>query len=96
MQEVQPDATNEVQPFLAFAQSILPQTELRAAITAAWHRPETECLPMLLPLARRGRGAGRPCTLAARLVQGLRDAPVASGVAALVQEFSLPARKAWR
>ena len=38
MQEVQPDATNEVQPFLAFAQSILPQTELRAAITAAWHR----------------------------------------------------------
>src|SRR5258708_14666794 len=41
-----------VQPFLEFAQSILPQTPLRAAITAAWHRPEPECLPVLLPLAR--------------------------------------------
>ena len=95
MQEVQPDATNEVQPFLAFAQSILPQTELRAAITAAWHRPETECLPMLLPLARTEDAAQADAvrTLAARLVQGLRDAPVASGVAALVQEFSLSSQE---
>jgi RHH-type proline utilization regulon transcriptional repressor/proline dehydrogenase/delta 1-pyrroline-5-carboxylate dehydrogenase len=95
MQEVQPDATNEVQPFLAFAQSILPQTELRAAITAAWHRPETECLPCCCRW--RAETRRRPTVHAGpRLVQGLRDAPVASGVAALVQEFSLPARKAWR
>ena len=33
--EVQPQAQHEVQPFLEFAQSILPQTPLRAAITAA-------------------------------------------------------------
>ncbi len=85
----------EVQPFLAFAQSILPQTELRAAITAAWHRPETDCLPALLPLARTEgeEQAAKVRELATRLVQGLRDAPVTSGVAALVQEFSLSSQE---
>ena len=93
--EVQPDAPREVQPFLEFAQGILPQTELRAAITAAWHRPEPECLPMLLPLARSSdaRQAEAVQQLASQLVQGLRDAPVASGVAALVQEFSLSSQE---
>ncbi|QXL83518.1 trifunctional transcriptional regulator/proline dehydrogenase/L-glutamate gamma-semialdehyde dehydrogenase [Comamonas sp. NLF-1-9] len=83
------------QPFLAFAQSILPQTPLRGAITAAWHRPEPECLPVLLPLARAGEPAqeARVRELATRLVQGLRDAPVLSGVAALVQEFSLSSQE---
>ncbi|MBS0293303.1 MAG: trifunctional transcriptional regulator/proline dehydrogenase/L-glutamate gamma-semialdehyde dehydrogenase [Proteobacteria bacterium] len=92
---VQPNAAQEVQPFLAFAQSILPQTELRAAITAAWHRPETECLPVLLPLARTQdeQQAAKVRELATRLVQGLRDAPVTSGVAALVQEFSLSSQE---
>ena len=93
--EVQPDTPQEVQPFLEFAQGILPQTELRAAITAAWHRPEPECLPMLLPLARSSdaRQAEAVQQLASQLVQGLRDAPVASGVAALVQEFSLSSQE---
>ena len=91
----QPESAHEVQPFLEFAQSILPQTPLRAAITAAWHRPETECLPALLPLARAqdAEQAGKVRELASRLVQGLRDAPVASGVAALVQEFSLSSQE---
>ncbi len=93
--EVQPVAQQEAQPFLAFAQSILPQTPLRAAITAAWHRPETECLPALLPLARTPdeAQAAKVHELASRLVQGLRDAPVTSGVAALVQEFSLSSQE---
>ena len=88
-------APHEVQPFLHFAQSILPQTPLRAAITAAWHRPETECLPALLPLARvsDAEQAGKVHALASKLVQGLRDAPVGSGVAALVQEFSLSSQE---
>ncbi|GAA3998783.1 trifunctional transcriptional regulator/proline dehydrogenase/L-glutamate gamma-semialdehyde dehydrogenase [Comamonas faecalis] len=94
-QEVASSASSEVQPFLHFAQSVLPQTPLRAAITAAWHRPETECLPALLPLARvsDAEQATKVRELAARLVQGLRDAPVASGVAALVQEFSLSSQE---
>ena len=93
--EVQPTTAQEAQPFLAFAQSILPQTPLRAAITAAWHRPETECLPALLPLARAQdeAQAAKVRELASRLVQGLRDAPVTSGVAALVQEFSLSSQE---
>ncbi|GAB2462010.1 trifunctional transcriptional regulator/proline dehydrogenase/L-glutamate gamma-semialdehyde dehydrogenase [Comamonas humi] len=93
--EVQPVAAHEVQPFLAFAQSILPQTALRAAITAAWHRPEPECLPVLLPLARAPDDVQAEATrqLASRLVQGLRDAPAGSGVAALVQEFSLSSQE---
>ena len=44
--EVQPDAPQEVQPFLEFAQGILPQTELRAAITAS----TPVCAPMAPPL----------------------------------------------
>ena len=94
-EEAQPAAPQEAQPFLAFAQSILPQTPLRAAITAAWHRPETECLPALLPLARTQdeAQAAKVRELATRLVQGLRDAPVTSGVAALVQEFSLSSQE---
>ncbi len=93
--EVKPPAGQEVQPFLEFAQSILPQTPLRAAITAAWHRPETECVPALLPLARAqdAQQVKQVQELATRLVQGLRDAPVAGGVAALVQEFSLSSQE---
>ncbi|HMN21040.1 MAG TPA: trifunctional transcriptional regulator/proline dehydrogenase/L-glutamate gamma-semialdehyde dehydrogenase [Ottowia sp.] len=94
-EEVQPEAGHEVQPFLAFAQSVLPQTPLRAAITAAWHRPEPDCLPALLPLARADDAAqaSQVRELATRLVQGLRDAPITSGVAALVQEFSLSSQE---
>ncbi|MDR0226943.1 MAG: trifunctional transcriptional regulator/proline dehydrogenase/L-glutamate gamma-semialdehyde dehydrogenase [Burkholderiaceae bacterium] len=94
-EEVQPIASQEAQPFLVFAQSILPQTPLRAAITAAWHRPEPDCLPVLLPLARAQdeEQATKVRALATRLVQGLRDAPAGSGVAALVQEFSLSSQE---
>src|SRR5574337_1092587 len=40
------------QPFLDFAQSVLPQSVLRSAITAATRRPEPELLPLLLEQAR--------------------------------------------
>ncbi|OJU91708.1 MAG: trifunctional transcriptional regulator/proline dehydrogenase/L-glutamate gamma-semialdehyde dehydrogenase [Burkholderiales bacterium 66-5] len=92
---VQPASAQEVQPFRAFAQSILPQTPLRAAITAAWHRTEPECLAALLPQARLSDEGelAKVGALAARLVQGLRDAPVTSGVAALVREFSLSSQE---
>jgi hypothetical protein len=91
-------APHEVQPFLHFAQSILPQTPLRAAITAAWHRPETECLPALLPLARvsDAEQADKVHALAAKLVQGLRDAPWAAAWRRWCRSFPSPAKKAWR
>ncbi len=83
------------QPFLDWAQSVLPQTELRAAITAAWHRPEPECLPMLVQLARVDDAAQRAAIeqTAVHLVQGLRAKQAAGGVEALVQEFSLSSQE---
>ncbi|MBH1958104.1 MAG: bifunctional proline dehydrogenase/L-glutamate gamma-semialdehyde dehydrogenase PutA, partial [Burkholderiales bacterium] len=83
------------QPFLDWAQNVQPQTDLRAAITAAWHRPEAECLPMLVQLARTTDAGQRAATetLATRLVQGLRGKKDAGGVEALVQEFSLSSQE---
>ncbi|MBA3149674.1 hypothetical protein CB010_003100, partial [Salmonella bongori] len=40
------------QPFLEFAEQILPQSVSRAAITAAWRRPETDAVSMLMEQAR--------------------------------------------
>jgi RHH-type transcriptional regulator, proline utilization regulon repressor / proline dehydrogenase / delta 1-pyrroline-5-carboxylate dehydrogenase len=83
------------QPFLDWAQNVLPQTDLRAAITAAWHRPEPECLPMLVQLAHTADAAQRAAieALASRLVEGLRGKKDAGGVEALVQEFSLSSQE---
>ena len=49
-------------PFHAFAQSIQRQSPLRAAITAAWRRPEPECVPPLIEQASLtpARTAARP------------------------------------
>ena len=75
--------------------SMAPQTDLRAAITAAWHRPETQCLPLLVSLAQTPDAAQRAAveTLATRLVEGLRAEKDAGGVEALVQEFSLSSQE---
>ena len=51
--DIMPQAQEEShQPFLDFAEQILPQSVTRAAITAAYRRPETEAVPMLLEQAR--------------------------------------------
>ncbi len=83
------------QPFLDWAQDVLPQTEMRAAITAAWQRPEPECLPMLVQLAHVTDPAQRAAieAVATSLVEGLRSNKVSGGVEALVQEFSLSSQE---
>ncbi|MGV8804686.1 MAG: trifunctional transcriptional regulator/proline dehydrogenase/L-glutamate gamma-semialdehyde dehydrogenase [Polaromonas sp.] len=93
--EPAPPLTSAPQPFLDWAQSVLPQNDLRAAITAAWHRPEPECLPMLVQLAHTPDAAQRAGveSLATRLVQGLRNKKDSGGVEALVQEFSLSSQE---
>ncbi len=63
------------------------------AITAAYRRPETECLPLLIaPATSTTQGVQ---TLATRLVQALRDKrhKKTSGVEALVQEYSLSSQE---
>ena len=89
------EATASVQPFLDWAQNVLPQSDLRAAITAAWHRPEPECLPMLVQLAHSTDDAQRASVeaVASRLVEGLRSRTDSGGVEALVQEFSLSSQE---
>ncbi len=83
------------QPFLDWAQNVLPQTEMRAAITAAWHRPEPECLPMLVQLAHVTDPDQRAAIeeVATSLVEGLRSNKDSGGVEALVQEFSLSSQE---
>ena len=75
-------AVPSAQPFLDWAQSVLPQTDLRAAITAAWHRPEAQCLPMLVQLAHTADAAQRAAIeeVATELVEGLRGKRDAGGV----------------
>lgn len=73
-------------PFQAFAQSLKPQTPLRAAITAAYRRPEPECLPPLIELATLPpEVTTRARALARELVGKLREkAAEGVGVAALI------------
>lgn len=70
---VEPDEDGAAHPFLDFAQNVQPQSVLRAAITAAYRRPEPECVPFLLGQARLPANlAGDVQALAAKLVETLR------------------------
>jgi RHH-type proline utilization regulon transcriptional repressor/proline dehydrogenase/delta 1-pyrroline-5-carboxylate dehydrogenase len=76
-------------PFDAFQAEIKPdQTPLRAAITAAYRRDETEAVQWLLAQGARPSADAKP--LAHRLVSSVRAKRTrASGVDALMHEFSL-------
>ncbi|QKJ87548.1 Bifunctional protein PutA [Paramixta manurensis] len=86
------------QPFLDFAEQILPQSVARAAITSAWRRPETEAVSMLLEQARLPAGqAEKTRQLAWTLADKLRHQKNAGGragmVQSLLQEFSLSSQE---
>ncbi|HKS35452.1 MAG TPA: trifunctional transcriptional regulator/proline dehydrogenase/L-glutamate gamma-semialdehyde dehydrogenase, partial [Enterobacteriaceae bacterium] len=86
------------QPFLDFAEQILPQSVARAAITSAWRRPETEAVPMLLEQARLPQPiAEQAHKLAYQLADKLRHQKNAGGragmVQGLLQEFSLSSQE---
>ena len=81
-------------PFHAFAQSIQPQTPLRAAITAAWRRPEPECLPPLIEQAKLTPArTARARALATRLVEALREKTPSGGVEGLIHEYALSSQE---
>ncbi|HYR68035.1 MAG TPA: hypothetical protein VEP47_17980, partial [Reyranella sp.] len=81
-------------PFHAFAQSIRPQSPLREAITAAWRRPETECLPSLLEQASLPPAQTvRARALATRLVEALREKTPSGGVEGLIHEYALSSQE---
>lgn len=78
--------------FFAFGQEVQPQSVLRAAITAAYRRPEPECVPLLLGHARMPQRE-KIQALATKLVQALREKRRGGGVEALIQEFSLSSQE---
>ncbi|MFK0313283.1 trifunctional transcriptional regulator/proline dehydrogenase/L-glutamate gamma-semialdehyde dehydrogenase [Pseudomonas sp. NPDC090233] len=94
--EIQPDHAHQC--FLEFAESILPQSVLRSAITAAYRRPEQEVIPMLLEQARLSAPLAEATNkLAAGIAEKLRNQKSAGGragiVQGLLQEFSLSSQE---
>ena len=90
--DTQPEESH--QPFLDFAEQILPQSVTRSAVTAAWRRPETDAVPMMLEQARLPAAlAEKTHQLAYQLADKLRHQKGATGragmVQSLLQEFSL-------
>ncbi|MDU7871096.1 MAG: proline dehydrogenase family protein, partial [Pantoea sp.] len=86
------------QPFLDFAEQILPQSVTRSTVTAAWRRPETDAVPMLLEQARLPAAlAEKTHQLAYQLADKLRHQKGATGragmVQSLLQEFSLSSQE---
>src|SRR3954470_10739145 len=78
---VEHDEDGAAHPFLEFAQNVQPQSVLRAAITAAYRRPEPECVPFLLGQARLpAKLAGDVEAMASKLVETLRSKSKGGGV----------------
>ena len=81
-------------PFAAFSSEIVAQSPLRAAITAAYRRPEPECVPPLLEFAAVAANEAERIRSAARaLVVRLRGKTRSSGVEGLIHEYSLSSQE---
>src|SRR5476649_2144421 len=81
-------------PFQAFSESIRPQGPLRDAITSAYRRPESECLPPLIAAAALPLQTMQAATALARtLVMKLRGKPRRGGVEGLIHEYALSSQE---
>src|SRR5271165_188033 len=81
-------------PFAAFRSEVLTQTPLRAAITAAYRRPEPNCVPPLIDLAALAPDQShRVEALARSLVTRMREKTRSSGVEGLIHEYSLSSQE---
>lgn len=81
-------------PFAAFAPPIRTATPLRAAITAAYRRPEPECLPPLVEQATLAEGTRQAArATATALITALRAKHKGTGVEGLVQEYALSSQE---
>lgn len=81
-------------PFLRLAQAVQSQTVLQAAITAAYRRPETECIPPLLAEASLPAADSQKAhKLAETLVKALRAKPIRGLVEGLMQEYALSSQE---
>jgi RHH-type transcriptional regulator, proline utilization regulon repressor / proline dehydrogenase / delta 1-pyrroline-5-carboxylate dehydrogenase len=81
-------------PFAALSSEIVAQSPLRAAITAAYRRPEPESvIPLLDQAAVAPAEAKRIDALARSLVSRLRGKTHSSGVEGLIHEYSLSSQE---
>src|SRR5580658_3355043 len=86
--------TDVADVFAAFRSEVVSETPLRAAITAAYRRPEPECVAPLLELAAaHSDEAQRIEALARSLVARLRAKTRSSGVEGLIYEYSLSSQE---
>ena len=86
--------TDAADIFAAFRPEVLSQSPLRAEITAAYRRPEPECVPPLIAMAAANPNeAGRIEALARSLVASLRAMTRSSGVEGLIHEYSLSSQE---
>jgi RHH-type transcriptional regulator, proline utilization regulon repressor / proline dehydrogenase / delta 1-pyrroline-5-carboxylate dehydrogenase len=86
--------TDAADVFAAFRSDVLPQSPLRAAITAAYRRPEPECVPPLIAMAAANPDEVRRIEALARsLVVRLRAKTRSSGVEGLIHEYSLSSQE---
>src|SRR5476651_51614 len=81
-------------PFKVFSEQLCDQSPLREAITSAYRRAETECLPPLiaaatLPAATQAEAQ----VLARRLVETLRAKGPGGGVEGLIHEYALSSQE---
>ncbi|VTR42967.1 Bifunctional protein putA [Serratia fonticola] len=87
-----------INPSSSLPNRSLPQSVTRAAITAAYRRPETEAVPMLLEQARLPADLAQAThKLAYGIAEKLRNQKSANGragmVQGLLQEFSLSSQE---
>jgi RHH-type proline utilization regulon transcriptional repressor/proline dehydrogenase/delta 1-pyrroline-5-carboxylate dehydrogenase len=88
------DVLSAAHPFAAFRSEIVAQSPLRAAITAAYRRPEPECVAPLLEEAEvTPEQAKRIDALARSLAAKLRGKTRSSGVEGLIYEYSLSSQE---
>jgi RHH-type proline utilization regulon transcriptional repressor/proline dehydrogenase/delta 1-pyrroline-5-carboxylate dehydrogenase len=88
------DQAGTVMPFVEFAQSVQPQSVLRAAITGAYRRPEPECLPGLIEAASLPAPVEQKVhQLASGLVTTLRAKRTRGLVETLLHEYSLSSQE---
>ncbi len=81
-------------PFAALSSEIVAQSPLRAAITAAYRRPEPESvIPLLEQASVTPEEAKRIDALARGLVTRLRGKTRSSGVEGLIHEYSLSSQE---
>src|ERR1700730_1099227 len=77
-------------PFGPFRQEVQAQTSLRAAVSAAYRRPEPQCRPPLIEAATLSAAASTEARKTARkLVEALRAKQQRGGVEGLVREYAL-------